>query len=1167
MRAPRGPNAVVTAGLLAVLIGAGAARGAASGNRLAVELDAFERELTAAAAPEDDPARAALADARRALDAASGAAARQAALSAERERLPALIAELQDRLARPVPPPPRPDPDVGLEAAEESVNRAERTLDGARGAVEAARVALDEAPSGRRELGERLAAARAELRALEARSALPAPEAVELPLLERARRLAERARARALADEIAALEEEQAGVDLRLRLHGLQRDAAERDAAAAEAELVELRRGLAAAREREAQRAAEGARAVQLERTTQALPELARVAADAARLAELRVGPQGVGRRLDEVAAESRRTQSLLARVRDDARAVRQRVDAAGLTEAVGSLLRARRAEAPAVAGLRARRQGRAAVIDQTQLTILDLGDQRARHQAEVRAVERALDRLGAALDPSERTAVTRQARHLLDARRDALDALLDKYGRYLMDLVDLDSLERQLVQEVEAYTAYIDERVLWIRSAAPLGSGALTGSAEAAAGLFGPAAWSAAGRALWGGLRGEPLLVVPGFLLGVLLLLGRPRLRRRLASAAASAGGGTLATLRDLLGAAVLAGGWPLLLGTAGFAVARGVLPDDPGVPLGVALRGVAGPLLLLSALRELSRGGGSAGGLGWSPRRLAAVRSSLGWFAAAALPAAFVLLAVSAHGNDVWVAGLGRASFLVVMLASAALVWRLLRLPPEAPAPAAGAGPRGWLVRLRFLWLPAAVGAPLAIAGVSVAGYHYSALVLAARAADTLALVAALALLHGVLARLLGRAAEHADAAAAPPAAPTLASSGGAGAGVPGHSTATHLRRLLRWGVGVGFLVGMWAVWGDVVPALRVLSRVALWTTTAAGAVAEGQTPATLPVTLGDLLGGLVTLVVAVVVGRNLPDLLDAFLLRRISLEAASRFAVATLIRYGLVVTGVVLAMGAIGLTWSRVQWLAAAITVGLGFGLQEIFGNFVSGVIILVERPVRVGDTVTVGDVTGRVTEIRMRATTIRDWDNKELIVPNKQFITGQVVNWSRTDQAVRMTLPVGVAYGSDVALARRLLQTVAEDHPLVLSQPAPIAIFDGFGESSLDFRLHVFLAAIGTRNHVRDELNAAIDAAFRAHGIEIPFPQRDLHIRTVAPAPADAAVRAPGIRLPAAPASAREPAREPAPDPAPDPAPEPAPAAPGGAAPERPEPAPGGQAVRP
>ncbi|HQL54788.1 MAG TPA: mechanosensitive ion channel, partial [Phycisphaerae bacterium] len=180
-----------------------------------------------------------------------------------------------------------------------------------------------------------------------------------------------------------------------------------------------------------------------------------------------------------------------------------------------------------------------------------------------------------------------------------------------------------------------------------------------------------------------------------------------------------------------------------------------------------------------------------------------------------------------------------------------------------------------------------------------------------------------------------------------------------------------------------------------------------------------------------------------------------------------------------------------------------VGLGFGLQEIFANFVSGLMLLFERPIRIGDTVTIGNITGTVTRIQIRATTITDWDRKELVIPNKEFITGQVVNWTLSDPMQRIVTTVGVAYGSDTDLVEKLLYQVAREEPNVLAEPEPRVYFRGFGESTLDFELRVFISHIDLLVRTKHQLHKAIDQAFRAAGIEIAFPQRDLHVRSLPP----------------------------------------------------------------
>jgi potassium efflux system protein len=168
-----------------------------------------------------------------------------------------------------------------------------------------------------------------------------------------------------------------------------------------------------------------------------------------------------------------------------------------------------------------------------------------------------------------------------------------------------------------------------------------------------------------------------------------------------------------------------------------------------------------------------------------------------------------------------------------------------------------------------------------------------------------------------------------------------------------------------------------------------------------------------------------------------------------------------------------------------------------------NFVCGLIVLFERPFRVGDTVTIGDINGTVSRIRIRATTVIDWDRKELIVPNKEFVVGRLINWSLSDKYVRIRIPVGIAYGSDTKLAEKLLMQVARKNPRVISKPAPDAVFKGFGDNSLNFELRVYIDGISDYIPMLHELNLAIDNAFKEAGVTIAFPQRDVHLDATGP----------------------------------------------------------------
>lgn len=237
-----------------------------------------------------------------------------------------------------------------------------------------------------------------------------------------------------------------------------------------------------------------------------------------------------------------------------------------------------------------------------------------------------------------------------------------------------------------------------------------------------------------------------------------------------------------------------------------------------------------------------------------------------------------------------------------------------------------------------------------------------------------------------------------------------------------------------------------------------------------------------------------------HNLPGLLELAVLRARSLETGTRYAITTLSKYLLTAVGLALMCGVLRVDWAKFGWIAAALSVGLGFGLQEVVANFVCGIILLFEQPIRVGDIVTIEGTTGTVTRIRMRATTITNWDRHELVVPNKTLITNTLLNWTLSATVNRVNISVGVAYGSDTEQARQVLLDVAADHPLILDDPPPMATFEQFADSSLLLTLRAFLPDLDNRLGTITDLHTEIDRRFAKAGIEISFPQRDLHLRS-------------------------------------------------------------------
>jgi len=231
---------------------------------------------------------------------------------------------------------------------------------------------------------------------------------------------------------------------------------------------------------------------------------------------------------------------------------------------------------------------------------------------------------------------------------------------------------------------------------------------------------------------------------------------------------------------------------------------------------------------------------------------------------------------------------------------------------------------------------------------------------------------------------------------------------------------------------------------------------------------------------------------------------ILERMSIDPGLKYALEVGIGYLVFILGLVIGLESVGLNLSSLAFLTGIIGVGVGFGLQNIVSNFVSGVILLVERPIKVGDRVEVGDLNGDIVRIAARSTWVRTNDNVVIIVPNSDFISNRVTNWTANDRRVRIRLPVSVSYSSDPPAVRAVLLHIADGLPAVLKDPKPDVVFLGFGDSSLDFELRVWTEdSLRTPQILKSDLYFRIFQAFTENGIEIPFPQRDIHVRSVAP----------------------------------------------------------------
>jgi len=930
-------------------------------------------------------------------------------------------------------------------------------------------------------------------------------------------------RQQTIATEIKALEAELQHFDTLASLRAARRDVAVRQKTQAEKRYDFLRKELQWRRLNEAEQDHQKAQEA-LKKAVDLHPVVEQVAAENLALTGRRVGSESLRVKHSIAGAELETLNRRTARTKKSFDEVKADIAVAGLTEKMGRVLRQEQLR------LRNRQdqiqqvKKRKAALAEVLLSLSDL----RRRQDDLKDLDSRVEALAASLD---RALGEQQIRRIVDTARDLLlfrkeiqGKLISDHGAYSSDLIQLNLKEQELADVSQAFADYIDERVLWVRSSGWIGvsetlpPGAPAEEApsswwssvwQAAAWLTSPEGWVAQVRSLWHDLWASGILYAVAAVLVVAMAATRRRARRALETFGDQVVSIRTDAFKHTAGAMACTA-WLALLGplVVGFLGWRFMEIDSgsQGQAFGAGLVAAANLYLLTEIARILClRGGLGHRHFHWHAQTLDAVRRRFVRPMHGLLPVVFVVATLEAQPDEAYQNALGRLVFLAGILFMGVLLTRLLRPPGELMRLVLARRKGGWLDRLRYVWYPLVVAAPFVLAVGVAAGYYYTAIELTHRLVITLWLVLGLAVVYGLVMRGLFMArrrlavqlAEQRRQAAEQSADGVQPDPSVTPVHVEEEETSLvaineQTRRLVASLTAVALIVGLWLIWVDVLPALRILKEHTLHT------YQDGTT-----LTLADLGLAILAAVATCVAAKNIPGLLEVAVLQNLPLTAGVRFAITSMSRYVITIVGLIVTFALVGIGWSKVQWLAAAVTVGLGFGLQEIFANFISGLIILFERPIRVGDVVTVGETTGTVTRIRVRATTITDWDRKELIVPNKEFVTGRVMNWSLSDNLLRLTLLVGIAYGSDTQRAKQLMMRSAEQCPYVLKDPPPSAYFDNFGDSALIFKLRFYIGGVTHWLVAQDELHRTIDAAFREAGIEIAFPQQDIHVRMVQP----------------------------------------------------------------
>ena len=833
----------------------------------------------------------------------------------------------------------------------------------------------------------------------------------------------------------------------------------------------------------------------------------------------------GLGKMLEQAIADQAKVlerlklkQDQLKQIEEEFALAKEQVKYPMHTETLGLALREQRRRLPSVASFRRDSDRRQVQMGEIRSIQLDLERQR-RDLANIDpAVDRILQRRDLPPDTDTEELKT-ELRRLLSDRRELLRKLQAEYQRLFKNLQSLEFIEQQVAAKAEEESRFLDEHLLWIRSAKSVGLQDLRNLPEALHWLLSPLNWWQVFQDVQRSFLRNPVMWILVLLISFSFLGLRRRAHHHLTQVARKVyfvkSDSFSLTLRALALTGRVAFGWPLLMMFAGRQLLNLPLPQDFSQAVGQGLifaaRALAGGLLMYELCWK--EGVGKVH-FKWPESVRRALRASLRWFIIVLAAMGFIVVTVQGKSDPAYTDSLGRLALVALMAGFFLWAARILRFSGEIFAMLTRRRREGWLVRSRFIWYPLAVGVPLVLAFLAVLGYYYSAFALYLRLVETIALLIGLILVKDLVLRWFFithrrlsfeeiRRKKEAQAEK-----PEKDGAGGAGEGgglgieepeIDFDQIYEKNRALLRTLMFFSALIGLWLIWANNLPALNFLDKIHLWSYVSE---ADGV-PTAVPITLADLMVALIIAIITVVAAKNLPSLLEVILLNWFPMEAGLRHAISTIFNYAITAIGIAAAFATIGIKWSSIQWLIAALGVGVGFGLQEVVANFICGLIVLFERPFRIGDTVTIGDVTGTVTRIQIRATTVMDWDRKELIVPNKEFITVRLINWSLSDNIIRIRIPIGIAYGSDTVLAEKLMRKAAESNPLVLENPEPQAVFLGFGDNSLNFELRVFINGINDWIPMLHKLNQAVDQEFRRADVTISFPQRDVHLDQIGP----------------------------------------------------------------
>lgn len=946
----------------------------------------------------------------------------------------------------------------------------------------------------------------------------------ELPQLSEARRWVLEQEALALGSKIRMLDQELLSQPMRIELMNAQRDKTTLEVKSLSVTVENLANLMVDQRGAEAQTAIEETEETQ----RQAFDKHPQVQALADKNALLSETLSKLARLLERATNEKNATSQQAKRITDNFRLARQRLEITGLSQALGQVLVEESRALPDLNVFQnAESRHQQWVIDSSLRQILN-----QQERSRLRDIAEYVDELIAWEPFYEQEKLHAELLILAQTRRDLLDKAISADDTYQQALGDLDFAWRQLFESATAYDKFLDERLLWIRTGELPNWNTITSILQPLAIFFPTSHWQQLADALLT-LNSKSWILIIGLILFIALSNRSHQMRDALRESGSKVGqlrhDRFTNTIKALGWTVLLAFRWPVLYLSLGLhllgAEAASIVQDFAPSPLsqgqfvtglGYAFYRIGIFALFFELFYKFCKPYGLlVVHFCWNDANTAFLAREIRRLEFIFLPITFIVALTVAFDPASLGSGLSRLSFLIVMIALGLFLSRILAPKHGAVRGFYATNPTSLITWFRYIWIVLGIGLPVMLAGLALVGYTYTAIQFGTRLLNMIWLIAGIIFFNQLIERwvivterkLAFRAAleKHRQQRAARIAAEGEDNLGEGDSSqfeepeIDFGALSEDTTKLINTALTLIAAIGLWGIWSEVMPAFRILDDVTLWHYST---VAEGV-ETLIPVTLNNVILGAAVIIIGIATARRLPALLEILLLTRLNISSGSRYAIATLTQYSIVAIGVVMVFNLLGGSWSGIQWLVAALGVGIGFGLQEIIANFICGIILLFERPIRIGDVVTIGDTDGVVTKIRIRSTTIRNWDQKELLVPNKEFITGRLLNWTLSDPITRIVIPVGIAYGSDVTQAIKLVQEAAAEHERVLDEPQTMVAFEAFGDSSLTIVLRCFIGSMEFWRQTTSELHQSINNKFEATGIVISFPQRDIHLNTSQP----------------------------------------------------------------